>query len=270
MQKFNKRWSITSVDSYEDSFRKFKVRILNVFKGIDDNVTDESITAFCQYYGIKEVLHPLRLEARSTNIIDRLNQEEDEKEFYRLIELIFSLDISSTMGYDRRYKYSKEILLRSVVGAIELSDVNVSILTKDEEVILYPKGEQILDKFLIDEPFSFLNNESSEHFIQALQFYQSKKFIKSAESLRRSLEEFLRFKLSNSKGLNANILELQTRLKSLKKDAQVRSMVFSTFSCLDQYFNENSKHNDGNINEVENEFLIYQTGLLMRYLNGSI
>lgn len=271
MEKFNKRWSITSSDSYEDAFRKFKIRILNIFDSIDSNMTEESITAFCQYYGIKEAWHSGIMDnIWSTNISDRLKQENNEKEFYRLIELIFSLDIRSTVGYDHRDKYSKDILFRSTMEAVELSDVNVSITASNGEVILYPKGDKLLDKELVDSPLSYLNKESSDHFIQALQFHQAKKHIKSAESLRRTLEEFLRYKLKNTRGLNSNITELQTKLKSDRRDSQVRNIIGTTFSYLDQYFNENSKHNDGEINESENEFLIYQAGVLMRYVEGSI
>ncbi len=273
MDKFNKRWSITSTDSYEDAFIKFKTRILNIFENIDQHMTDESITAFCQYYGIKEVwhTHTYKDHSWSANISDRLKQEDNEKEFYKLIELIFSLDIKATMGYGGHgYTYSKDILYRDVVKAIELSDVNLSITATDGEIILYPKGEDVLDEELVNSPLSFLNKESSDHFIQALQFYQSKKHIKSAESLRRTLEEFLRNKLKNTKGLNANINELQTRLKSDGRDSQVRNILGSTFSYLDQYFNENSKHNDGDIDDTENEFLIYQSGLLMRYTAKAI
>jgi hypothetical protein len=272
MDKFNKRWSITSTDSYEDAFRKFKTRILNIFENIDSHMTEESITAFCQYYGIKEIWHSGMMDnIWGTNISDRLDKENDEKEFYKLMELIFSLDIRSTTGYGRaRYTYSKDVLYGKVVEAVELSDVNVSVTVSDGEVIFYPKGEKTLDQELVDSPLTFLNKESAEHFIQALQFYQTKKYIKSAESLRRSLEEFLRFKLNNKKGLDSNILELQTKLKSDKRDVQVRNIMGSIFSYLDKYFNENSKHNDGDIDDSENEFLIYQTGLLMRYVNRNI
>jgi len=272
MEKFNKRWNIISADSYEEAFSKFKTRILNILKDIDKHVTKESTSLFCQYYGIKEVWHANQFSDRSwsTNVIDRLNQETEEREFYRLIELIFSLDITSAVGYDRRYTYSRDILFEEVVNAVELSDVNVSIVATKEEVILRPKGEKILDEELVDSPLSILNKESAEHFIQALQFYQVKKHIKSSESLRRAIEEFLRYKLKNTKGLNTNITELQTKLKSDKRDAQVRNIIGSIFSYLDQYFNENSKHNDGDIDDSENEFLIYQTGLLMRYVNRNI
>jgi len=272
MEKFNKRWDVTSDDSYQESFSKFKIRILNIFKGIDGRVAKTSISSFCQYYGIKEVWHsqPFGDRSWSTNIIDRLNGESGEKEFYRLIEIIFSLDITTTLNYDGRPLYSKNTLFNEVVEAINFSDINVSIVSKDDEIILYPKGEQMLDEELVNLPISFLSEGSGNHFVQALQFYQEKKYIKSAESLRRSLEEFLRYKLKNTKGLDANILELQARLKSDGRDVQIRNIVGSIFSYLDKYFNENSKHNDGEINDPENEFLIYQAGLLLRYINSNI
>jgi len=263
MEKFNKRWDITSSDSYEEAFRKFKVRILNILKDIDKHVTNESITTFCQYYGIEEVWHSQIYgipDRWSTNIINRLKAEENEKEFYRLIEIILSLDIT----------HGKDISLAKIMKAVEWSDVNLAITVSKNEAILYPKGEKKLDDELVNRPLSFLNNKSSEHFEHALKFYQSKSPVKSAESLRRSLEEFLRFKLQNSKGLDANITELQKKLKFDKRDPQVRNVIFQVFSYLDQYFNENSKHKDGNIDSAENEYLIYQIGLLMRYLNKVI
>jgi len=270
MKKFNKRWSITSTDSCKDAFVKFKIRILNILKNIDKHVTNSSITDFCQYYGIEEIWNTQQYEdrSRSTNIAGRLSQETDEIEFYRLIELIFSLDINSTTGYDYSDQYNKKILLKKVVEAIELSDVNVSITSFEEEVVLYPKGEKILDEELVESPLSFLNKKSVKHFVRALEFYQSKESIKSAESLRRALEEFLRYKLENTKGLGANITEIQKKLKSDGRDVQVRNIIGSILNYLDKYFNENSKHNDGDINDAENEFLIYQAGSLLKYVNN--
>lgn len=269
MENFNKRWNITSKDSYEESFRKFKQRILNIFEDIDNHVTKESITAFCQYYGIKEVWSVSYGDRSwSENIFNRLNVENKEKEFYRLIELIFALDITETSGYRYETVYSKGILFDKVSEAVDLSDVNIAItITNTKEVILYPKGEKELDDSLVNYPLTFLNKESGQHFVEALQFYQAKNPVKSAESLRRSLEEFLRFKLKNSRGLNANITELQKTLKEDKRDPQVRNIILQAFSLLDDYFNENSKHNDGEISDPENEYLIYQIGLAMRYVN---
>lgn len=270
MEKFNKRWNIVSNDSDEESFKKFKQRILNILKNIDNHITDDSIAIFCQWYGIEEVWHGGYSHSYSTNISDRLNQENDEKEFYRLIELIFSLDITQTRDYGRRCIYSKNILLKKIKEAIELSNVNITISISGDDIILYPKGEESLDNKLINNTLSFLNKESNSHFEQSLKFYQLNNSVKSAESLRRALEEFLRHKLQNSKGLDVNLKELQVKLKSDNKDPQVRNIIFQTFAYIDEYFNNKSKHNDGDIDVTENEFLIYQVGLLLRYINKSI
>ena len=116
----------------------------------------------------------------------------------------------------------------------------------------------------------FLNESSNNHFIDALRFYQSKDYVKSADSLRRTVEEFLHYKLSNSTGLKGNISKLQKILKEDKKDSNIRNILFSVFRYLDEYFNDNSKHNDGNIDDTECEYLIYQTGVLLRYINRAL
>jgi len=268
MREFNKRWSIVSTDSCEEALDKFKNRILNIFVNIDKRVTRESIGVFCQYYGIEEVWHYEFKIPRSVNIIDRLKIEEDEMEFYRLIQLIFSLDITQGIDAIQGKFYSKGVLFEKVKQAIELSDINASIgISKDQEIILYPRGEKKLDNELVDNVLSFLNNKANKHFQEALSFYQSKKGVKSAEGIRRSLEEFLRFKLNNKKGLKRNIKEVTEIAKKDKKDVNVRNIIFQTFDYLDKYFNDESKHNDGDINDAENEYLIYQSALLMRYLN---
>ncbi|MBP9864079.1 hypothetical protein KBC54_01340 [Patescibacteria group bacterium] len=273
LQKFNQRWSITTSEPYEVSFKKFKTRILNIFKEIDYRVTEEGVALFCQVFGISEHWeHDMYGDRKwSTNITDRLKSEENEIEFYKLIEVIFALPIPGLSGYSGEMVYSKESMYREVCAAIALSDVNLeTTVTKDGEIIFYPKGEAFLDADLVDKALSFLNKESNAHFVESLKFYQVKKHIKSAESLRRSLEEFLHFKLQNTKGLDANFSDLTNRLKTGGKDPQVRNIILQACRYLDQYFNENSKHNDGDIDDSENEFLIYQTGVLMRYLDKSL
>jgi len=52
INKFNKRWEIIDDSTYEEEFKKFKTRVLNIFSDIDDNVPDEDISKFCQFLGI--------------------------------------------------------------------------------------------------------------------------------------------------------------------------------------------------------------------------
>ena len=122
---FNRRWDIASFDSYEKSFENFKTKIINIFTAkisneiinfsqfqehnkyhahtsgfvirskkyhgpdtFDDIITSESFFAYCQEYSI-----PIDSEYVLNFSIERLLSEEDEKEFYRNIEIILSFGI---------------------------------------------------------------------------------------------------------------------------------------------------------------------------------
>lgn len=275
IKKFNQRWRIPYTKTNpQEEFIKFKARVLNFMHDIDSHVSESSVAIFCRFLGISEKWHHDRFDPYSsawgTNIKDRLIGESDETEFCKLLEIIFSLDVqTSSDGY--RMTYSKEILYRKLLQSIDFSNVNLATKALETgEIIFYPKGEEILDENLVDKVMEFLDDTSNSHFVEALKFYQAKKYIKSAESLRRALEEFLRHKLKNKKGLAENKSELGKSLKTSSTDAQIRNVIVQILGYLDQYFNENSKHNDGELDDAENEFLIYQTGLLLRYINRII
>ena len=256
---FNRRWKINSKELPKESFRKFKQRVLNLFTDdIIDQLTEESIAQFCNTFGIKR--------SRRT-IIDHVEKTESISEICRILEIIFSLDFALHLPY---YYHSK--VKQSIKEIIEMSDVNVAIGESKVRLITYPQGEKKLDDELVNQVLNFLNPQSNKHFKEALTFYQKNTPVKSAESLRRCLEEFLRYKLKNEKGLEKNIQTFQKQLKENKgkNKSKIRDITFQTFNYLDDYFNENSKHKDGKIDEPENEFLIYQTGLLMRYIDRSL
>lgn len=251
--------------------------MINILKDIDDNLSEDDISEFCLFYGVEEVWFDGNYnyiynhnEKYSRNIIERVKYESNPTEFYKLLEVIFTLNIKTTYGYRQNTVYSKKILLQKTQKAIEYSNIDVSLQVKDNDIFLYPKGEKYLDDNLVNILLNFLNQKSQNHFIEALKFYQDKKPIKSAESLRRTLEEFLREKLDPKKGLKENIKSIESVLKAQGTNSQVAKIIGHIFNYLDTYFNDNSKHNDGNIKEEENEFLIYQIGLLLRYLYQTI
>lgn len=278
LDEFNKRWEIIDDSSYEVEFQKFKTRIINIFKDIDCHIGKEGIQLFCNLMGIEEKWHRASYASHgpiSTNIIDTLTTENNEKKFYRILQIIFHLPIK--IEYEQygshRLIYSKDLLYEKTKQAIEFSRSNLTITRKDDEIILYPKGEKEFDYKLVDQVLSFLNEASQKHFIDALKFYETAKpkdAIQSAEELRRTLEEFLRFKLKNQHGLDKNITELLNKLKQDSRDSVIRNIIFQVFTCLDKYFNENSKHKDGDIDNIENEFLIYQVGILLRYIHFTL
>lgn len=272
IDEFHKRWDIVQSEDYEVEFQKFRDRIINFLKDcdIDKFVDYNNIKLFCKIVGI-----PYKLKGSyhvfSENIIDAFKKEQNEKKFYLLINIIFYLKYNSQDYYRNEYINKKIYLYNEIKDIIDISNINLKISVVKGEVILYPKGENTLDKILVNEVLTILNSESLLHFSEALKFYMegsSRSFIKCAESLRRSLEEFIRNKLSNTKGLKENIIVLLNALKTNGNDKEIRKIIFQVFNYLDEYFNENSKHNDGDIDETECEYLIYQTGLLLRYINN--
>ena len=75
---------------------------------------------------------------------------------------------------------------------IEISNINLSLTRKNEDIIFYPKGETEFDKQLVNQVLTFLDENSQKHFVEALKFYQvgsQKNYIKSAEG---TLEDHLK------------------------------------------------------------------------------
>lgn len=273
LSEINSRWQIDDGYSEEEEFRRFKTRIMNSFSGIDSRVTKKSIADFCNVIGIEEKWDTAMYEdsSWSTNIKDALNNESNPKKFFRLLEIILALEIP---GITNRYggpSYSKSFFFNKIDEAINYSKVNISIVKTENDIIIYPSGEKILDKEVVNKTLSFLKDKPGFHFIDALKFYDKntpESRVKSSNSLRRCLEEFFRTLLNNNAGLKANIGEIGNALKSKNVNNDIRNCVTTIISRLDHpIFNNNSKHQDGDLSELENEFMIYQVALLMKYIH---
>lgn len=272
-ESFNKRWSIDDESDYDERFKKFKNGVINIFSRVDSILGEKLCEKFCTLNGLefKIKIFSSLSPGHHTNIIDALKNESQEKLFYRFIQGIFDVvknNHAITKDYYNYFEKIKEVA--------EVSGVNLALTMDDTtlEVILHPKGEKKLDKELIDSVFSFLDEKSNGKFKEALIFYEQKKHIDSGEKVRRCLEEFLRFKFANRKGLDANIKDLLQKISNKdapeekkKKLNELRNLIHKNFDYLDKFFNENTKHNDGEIYEAENEYLLYQAAILMRYID---
>lgn len=259
MDLFNKRWDIEKTDEI-DEFDRFKTRIMNISINIDSLIKRSEYVKFYQYFWINPEIDMGNVWNWYRNIpvtiITKISNDNSIEDLLSTIEVIFWLEFDGSW---------KEKYYTDIKNAIWYSNLNISIAKWiDWDISLYPKWEEKLDKELVDNVFSFLSWPSNQHFLEALQFYQDKKYEKTAESLRRSLEEYLRILLENKKWLDVNIKELGKKIKD-DTSSKIRNIIMQIFNYLDEYFNENSKHNDW-VSEEDAEFLIYQVALLMRYI----
>jgi hypothetical protein len=271
-----KHFGVVQQSDASAEFDAFRKRVLNVLVERVRLIRPEGVRRFYQV-----VSEPIRLTEAPFGgsrpdyqvVIEKLWGEKDPGRFLFLLQVVLELPFfgyGDVMGF---YGDPRATFINDLQEAIRMSEVDVELTVTQEQVIIRPRGERELEQHLVDGVLGMLQGSALAHFTAALKCYGKSaptEHVKSAESLRRALEEFLRFRLSNSKGLNSNISELLARLKRSGRDPTVRNIIFQTFNCLDQYFNDNSKHADGDIDAVENEYLIYQTGLLIRYVDRAL
>ena len=229
-KNFNNRFNIISVDSQAEAFQKFKQRILNIFEtvecsytqtdpagssdewietGIDKVVTKNGIFKFCQHYGISQS------KATERIIIDRLNNETNKEKLYELVEVILLLECktSHTKHYtvfglkefeETMNQEQKSFLVEEIKEAFHQSDIDVTVAQTKSGIVLYPKGEKYFDEELVNKTISFLDKESNKDFEKSLKFCKSRNLKESANNLQSSLENYLRYKLGNTKGIGTS------------------------------------------------------------------
>lgn len=269
MEKFYERFGIQNNATEDEEKEKFRIGIKNVLDGIDSKINENEIKRFCSWFGFETKWEYTKNRVNNFkyghNLINCIFNEENWVRYLHKIEALFLLPMSNEL-----YPYHKNDLFTKVKEIFDNSYLSIGFLNSKGKYLVYPTGTKFLDDELVIKTLKFLNIESHNHFIQALKSYSEKNpsaYIKAAESMRRALEEYLRHIFDNTKGLQGNIAEIGAKLKNLNKQKQLKDIINNYFHYLDNFFNENSKHNDGDINEAECELIILQTGLLMKYLD---
>ena len=131
---------------------------------------------------------------------------------------------------------------------------------------VFPKGAEELDKALVSEPLSWLSDypKTQKLFSIALKQYSDEQYPRDvADNLRKSLEVFLQEFLGNEKNLESNKTEICKKLSELNVDSSLSPLYSSVINAYKNSNDSNAKHND-RIDKEMLEFLLYQTGLLIR------
>lgn len=155
-----------------------------------------------------------------------------------------------------------------IIKVVNNSGCGVNLKRLNDGVVSFPAGEKLLDEELVETPLSFLEGNPLEEYKKALKNFRDLRWEECSEKIRRTLEEYIRSKLDTTKGLKGAIPELGKKLKYLPEfPAHLQNTLVSILHTLDINFNEASKHQSKTFGEAECEFLIYQAGLIMRFLN---
>ena len=140
------------------------------------------------------------------------------------------------------------------------------IFSDEDGIFVFPKGAKELDDALVSEPLEWLEDYPNAHktFVIALKQYSEGIYIRDvADNLRKALEAFLQEFLGNTKNLESNKNEICKYLGDKGVDAGISGLFQPLINAYKNINDRIAKHNDA-VDEKLLEFLLYQTGVLIR------
>lgn len=225
----------------------------------DDIVSDEEYFDFCTTTGAEYNDDYDYFES----IIEELSiYENDFMEFLaRYIAFINSLDKDFEEEYNRNY------FIKIVQTYLDKSNIQFEVFNdENSDYFIFPKGAKEFDDALISEPLEWLSNYPKAHktYCNALKQYSEGIYIRDvADNLRKALEEFLQEFLGNEKNLESNKDEICRYLGKQGVDSGISGLYQPLINSYKNINDRIAKHND-KIDEKLLEFLLYQTGILIR------
>lgn len=206
---------------------------------------------------------------RYVDLIEELLYNNKNK-FSEFLSLLIAF-INSLKTSDSENRFQK--ICKAIVEAyLEKAHIPVDIKYDEENnYFIFPKGAKELDDALISEPLKWLKDYPTTYrtFCIALKQYSDGIYVRDvADNLRKSLESFLQEFLGNTKNLETNKKEICKKLSELNVDSSLPSLYSTIINTYKNSNDANAKHND-KIDKQMLEFLLYQTGLLIRAVISS-
>jgi hypothetical protein len=296
LMQYYRRWNIEF--PYEEQFSKFKNRIITAVDElmgkflVNNSNLDKKISEVMKLHKADEPkvkkaqVRPNLLASLPPSLDDiiggvsvtdkgfgdtyvyrEIKSTKTPQELALVLQSLFWILEDHEQGIDFSSQLSKRIRI-----VAELSpSVSFNIVNKGGKVILYPHGDEFLDKEIVDYVISELQNypKAAKYFEQALKIYQSgdtSQYRTLLDHLRFALEQLLKKVLRNEKSLENQKEVLLPWLRQKKLHTHVVSMYETLlFGRYAPYHNDAVKHNEKfSLDEVE--FMIYLTGSFMRLI----
>jgi hypothetical protein len=290
-----RRWNIDL--AYEEEFLKFKNRLIGVLDKFIGNYLMSNLDVDRHFLDIfnldqadkpyvkksqpvyktdslmKEAIKPFQPDSYTekgfgdTNVYKCINDCETSQKLATVLQFLFWV-------LEERHNETRDIVSEIVREIRRLSVLTPSasfeIYRKGKQVIVYPYGDQFLDRGIIDSALSGLEDypEVAGHFEKALKIYQSgetSQYRNLLDNLRFALEQLLKKILKNQKSLENQNNHLLPWLREKGLHSQVVNLYGKLLSTYQDYQNDAVKHNEAfSLDEVE--FMIYLTGNFMRLI----
>ena len=265
LMDYRKRLGLCTNDKYKTS--RFFAQLHNYFKAARDVPFDEVIEeCFCNKIGVQTQLDDGILKLDWDSPIGLTRAWEYLKDCKsNFLELLFRC-VCLINEFPDGQSDTRNALIYIVSNSLDDCHIPYELLRDDNGIFIFPKGAKELDDALVSQPLDWLAAypRAYKTFCNALRQYSEGIYIRDvADNLRKALEEFLQEFLGNAKNLETNKNEICKYLGEQGVDAGVSGLFHPLINAYKNINDRIAKHNDA-VDEKLLEFLLYQTGVLIR------
>lgn len=290
VKEFHKRWDITYDD--EQNTKRYLNRLQNIVYSIDDRAWRSVDSSVANYLGVdvcnmwqKRELFPRLFGAHKYSLRDVMAFVQAL--IWSFQDRQFCAERHSP-SYGRHSMEDFKALYAKIKRVTELSNIQVEFFknTSSGYISIYPAGAKLLDDKLVNDPLEWLADypEVARSFSKALEHYMQIDTNPAmartvADDMRHGLEAFMKDVLGNDIRIEDQAKELAKWLKARDVDPKLASgvsgadLIGKILNCYCKYQNDNIKHPEGRsaadprkISKPEVEYVIYQTGLFIRFV----
>lgn len=249
----------------EEKFIYFKTKILNLLNTSIEGIDSGEYFSFCNLTG----------EHLKYNLIEDYDKSEGFGECVSILRqrntlnefLAYYIALTNSISLEtNRLQLTRDGFSNVVCRMLREAHIPFDLLENNDEYFIFPKGAKELDEALVSQPLEWLKGYPQAHktFCIALKQYADGEYIRDTpDNLRKALEEFLQEFLGNEKNLETNKKEICKYLGAQNVDAGVCGLFQPLINAYKNINDRGAKHND-KVDEKLLEFLLYQTGVLIR------
>lgn len=247
----------------EEKFQYFLVRVFNVLRNVAGECDTEAYYAFCMKTG--SFIDPDTYYSphdRYTHCVKIISNHRtcitDFLSYY--VTFVNVLKEAPYAAFDK--SKAKE----NLVSALDAAHIPFEIFNDSDGIFVFPRGAKEFDDALVSQPLDWLSSypQARKTFVIALRQYSDGIYIRDvADNLRKALEAFLQEFLGNTKNLETNKNEICKYLGEQGVDAGISGLFQPLINAYKNINDRIAKHNDA-VDKKLLEFLLYQTGLLIR------
>lgn len=248
-----------------DKTKFFLTKIFNYIDNDSDStrnqIDEKEYGDFCNTTGSKFFPSPYCGEGYS-KILRVLNANSHSLQSF----LAYYIAFLNCQKDNQNKSYRKEDYKNLLCNMLQESHIPYDIRVDKDGYFVFPKGAEELDAVLVSQPLEWLRDypNAYETYCIALRQYADGIYIRDvADNLRKALEAFLQEFLHNDKNLETNKNEICKYLGSQNVDAGIGGLFQPLINAYKNINDRIAKHN-GKVDKKMLEFLLYQTGVLIR------